>query len=389
MKILHVIPSLAAETGGPAKSVPALCRVLAVRGHEVRLFTSDFGYRGVSSVVSPSAEFETVVHPHARAAWFGNLPNSPVLRRALAASAEWADIVHVHSLWNPVATFVMRDLRKAGRHYAVSPRGMLDPVVVKRHRWRKRAWSWLWERANVEEASLVHFTAAAEQDKAVLTGWSLPRAVVAPNVVDFDAWENSPSGQVFEDHFPAVRGREVILFVGRLSWVKNLEFLVDATARVRSKRLQACLVLVGPDLEGCAPTLHARAKNLGMDDAMVITGMLEGDLLRSAYRRGQVLALISKKENFGLALAEGLASGIPAVVSEGVNVAVEWPTSHAPAIRAKAEPEAVACALLEQLDRSRRIGWPDEEARALARREWGEKPVDALLEAYRTLTKSR
>jgi hypothetical protein len=45
--------------------------------------------------------------------------------------------------------------------------------------------------------------------------------------------------------------------------------------------------------------------------------------------------------------------------------------------------------LLEQLGRSRRIGWPDEEARALAHREWSEKPVDALLEAYRTLMKSR
>jgi glycosyltransferase involved in cell wall biosynthesis len=266
---------------------------------------------------------------------------------------------------------------------------MLDPVVLKRHRWKKLPWSWLWERSNVEEAGLVHFTAPAEREKAALTGWSFRHTVIASNVVDLHPWESPAPAQVFEDRFPAVRGREVILFVGRLSWLKNLELLVDAVARVRVERAEAFLVLVGPDLEGCAPVLQARARDLRMDEALLITGMLEGDLLRSAYRRGQVLALVSKRENFGMALAEALAAGIPAVVSEGVDVAVNWPTSHAPAIRTAASTEAVASALLEQLDRSRTVGWPDEEARALAHREWGDKPVDTLLDAYENLAKLR
>ena len=44
MNILHVIASLAQETGGPAKAVLEMAEAVAGRGHTLTVFSTDFGW---------------------------------------------------------------------------------------------------------------------------------------------------------------------------------------------------------------------------------------------------------------------------------------------------------------------------------------------------------
>ena len=43
-----------------------------------------------------------------------------------------------------------------------------------------------------------------------------------------------PPADVFADSFPAARGRRLVLFVGRISWLKNLDLLIRAMGDVVS-----------------------------------------------------------------------------------------------------------------------------------------------------------
>jgi hypothetical protein len=52
---------------------------------------------------------------------------------------------------------------------------MLDPVVLRRNRWKKLPWAFLWERSNVEKAAIVLFNTTAEEEKAKRCGWHLPQ----------------------------------------------------------------------------------------------------------------------------------------------------------------------------------------------------------------------
>jgi glycosyltransferase involved in cell wall biosynthesis len=174
--------------------------------------------------------------------------------------------------------------------------------------------------------------------------------------------------------------------VGRLNWVKNLDRLVEAFALVHARRPAATLVLVGPDTDGTRSQLEAQAENLGVKEALLFTGLLEGENLKAAYARGQVLVLVSQKENFGLAAAEALAAGLPVVISEGVDLGRNW-ESRGPVRRVAPSSARIAEAILDLLERSATLGVPDPEARALAERTWGNpySSVQQLLEAFQEI----
>lgn len=388
MRILHIVPSVAPETGGPARSVPALCKGLARAGHEVVLFASSWPNCGAGADSDwRKRDFDGYVvemFPARTALLTPGLPSSPELIDALRTRFSDFDIVHTHSIWNPVASLAMRTLRQRGAPYCVTPRGMLDPVVFSTNRWKKKIWAFLWEKANVEGAALVHFTTEREYRKALRCGWRVSTTVVAPNAVDIDYWHDLPPRTSFESDYPQVRGREVILFVGRINWVKNLDKLVQSLEIVRRARPSTMLVCVGPDSDNHRLELEAMAESLGVRRDILFTGMLQGKCLKAAYSRGDILALVSQKENFGMAVAEALASGLPVVLSEGVDLGVDWPPNTA-VRRVRAQPEEIAGALAEMLQYASSRTLPDPRARALARRSFGFAQSMELVTAYESV----
>jgi glycosyltransferase involved in cell wall biosynthesis len=393
MRILHIIPSLAQETGGPAKSAIALCKALSMSGHEVTLYTTHWMPEGSrkseveKDIISENGYRLRIFR--SRPYWLcRSLPASAELVRAVVDNWKDFDFINISSLWNPVATFTISSLRQAGAQYCIIPHGMLEPVSLKRSHWKKALWARLWEWENVEKAALIHFTTIAEEQKARQTGWPLRRTVVLPHFVDSDEWKELPPRAAFEERFPQVNGRQVILFVGRIHPIKNLDKLIDSIIFIKKALPNVMLVCAGPDSNGYQAKLEKQAASLGIRDHLWFTGMLEGEDLKSAYARADVFALVSEMESFGMAAAEALACGVPSVLSEGVNLGAELP-SGGPISRVPAEPEAIAKALANMLKRSEMKGLPDREALALAEEKFGNKNVLPLIDAYEAAIRSK
>lgn len=391
MKILHVIPSLAAETGGTAVSVLKICEAQAQAGADLTLYTTFWPHLGNSGdgMILKSMEKAGVkarIFPTKVAPLNLPLPHSPQLVEAVRDSGREFDFIVNHSLWNPIATGCMNTLRKMELNYALMPHGMLDPVVFTRHRSRKKLWAWAWERSNVEGASLILFNTQAEEEKARRCGWELKQTFIFPHLVDLAYWKELPQPSLFEAKFPSLQNREVILFVGRLNWVKNLDRLVEAFAMVHARRPASALVLVGPGIDGAQSQLETQAEKLGVKEDLLFTGLLGAEDLKAAYARGQVFALVSQKENFGLAAAEALAAGLPVVISKGVDLGRNW-ESCGPVRRITPDPEPIAEAILDLLERAATVGLPDPEAWALAEKTWGNShsSMQQLLETFQKI----
>ena len=102
-----------------------------------------------------------------------------------------------------------------------------------------------------------------------------------------------------------LKGRKVVLFVGRLVGLKNVDKLVEACPE------DAALVIVGDGPEG--ERLRKQAAATGKE--IHFTGRLEGDDLYAWYNVADVVALPSSQEAFGAVVNEALLAGARVAVS--------------------------------------------------------------------------
>ena len=387
MRILHVLPSIV--TGGPARSIPLQLKGLARLGHHVEMFTTRWPEFDSSATDCVWEEDGVIVRAFpATPIWpLNHVPYSRGLIDAVRDACGHFDIYHASSLWNPLATHTLTLFRRFRLPYAITCHGMLDPLVFARHRLAKWGWSQLWERSNVEEADLIHFTSDQELRKAQTQGWRLRRTLVMPIIVNPISGLNLPPRAQLECDYPQLAGKEVITFVGRINWVKNLDLLVAALAQVRRQGRDAVLLCVGPNSDGHREVLERQAIKLGIREQLVFTGLLDGDALQAAYARADVLALVSRKENFGLAAAEALSAGVPVVLSDGIDMGKHW--GAPPVWRVEQNVKSIAQGLTGALAYARETGVPCHAARQLAEQEWGQSQIQRMADAFENILADR
>lgn len=106
-----------------------------------------------------------------------------------------------------------------------------------------------------------------------------------------------------------LHGKKIILFVGRLVELKNVDSAIRAFSRLDQKGNVFVIVGDGPEKE----KLMALSKVLGTNT--IFTGRLEGDTLNAWYNIAQVFILSSYQEAFGAVTNEALLAGCKALVS--------------------------------------------------------------------------
>jgi len=372
VRVLHVIPSMAARTGGPAAVVAESSAALREYGVESAIFATDMAeaasaqrHGRVRATDLPAAARRVHVRLH-RAREPYRLAFAPSLLRSLLREAAGYDVIHIHSLFLFPQLAAFLAARRAGVPYVVSPRGALDPWLRRRRRVAKAVAGALWQAEMLRGASAIHVTSEEEgrliEDVAPL----VPRATI-PNGIVWRDFQRVPEGDAFGSRSRGGGDGPVVLYLGRLSHKKGLDTLIRAFALVAREEPRARLVIAGPDDEGLRPRLDALAAAEGVGRGVTFAGMLAGDERLAALAAADVWALPSHSENFGLAVVEAMAAGRAVVVSPGVNIARELGEAGA-AVVAEASPARFADAIRELIGdpgRRRNLGG---RAREYARR---------------------
>ena len=76
-------------------------------------------------------------------------------------------------------------------------------------------------------------------------------------------------------------------------------------------------MIAGPDEGGHRWEVEAAVRQAGLESCVEFIGPVEGEAKAALYRRADVFVLPSFSENFGLVVAEALASGVPVIATKG------------------------------------------------------------------------
>lgn len=316
VRILHVIHSADPKQGGPIEGVVQLSKVHTQQGRVVEVATCDSPCDGWVE----RAPFKI----HALGPALGRYGFSTRLLAWLRKNASRFDVVIVNGLWqfNGLATWWA--LRHTDTPYFVFPHGMLDPWFKREYPLKhlKKWLYWPWAEYRVlRDAKAVLFTCAEERRLARQSFWlyRCNEKVVGYGTAGFSGDPEAVRRQFFTAH-PELVGKRIVLFLGRIHQKKGVDLLLRAFAKYAGSEPSAQLVLAGPDAVGWRAALEKLADPLEITSQLTWTGMLAGDLKWGALHAADVFILPSHQENFGIAVAEALACGVPVLISDKVNI---------------------------------------------------------------------
>lgn len=372
MRILHYIPSLDRAAGGTSTYMQLLAQGLSALV-ELHIAT----HASEHPVEMPGAQVHWLP---ARAGGLKAAYNSmrKLRREWLALLSELRpDVVHVNCCWLPECAAVQRWAQGAGYRVVLTPHGMLEPWIMQRHYWtRKLPALLLYQRRAVKQADLLHATAPQERDHLLRLGWNT-RICTIPNAVDVSHIRMKDSWQP----------KKEFLFLSRVHIKKGIDHLIEAVAQLnaptappvppdwggdrRTAVVNAPLIgegytlrIVGEGEASYVAELKAMAERLGIGEMVRFEGGVYGERKWELMRRADIFVLPTHSENFGIVVAEALASGTPVITTTGTpwtelpRRGCGWrvPVGTAPLAEALSETLALGATELQAMgERGRRL----------------------------------
>jgi glycosyltransferase involved in cell wall biosynthesis len=296
-KILHLTSNLSRSAGGPFTSIRRLAQCQQSLSTNVNVVGVD------CPNMARDLQLWEPLQPIVCKRQFPRIGDySPAISPAL--NKVGPDLLHLHGLWTYTTFAGGRWAQERGTSYVISPRGMLEPWALDYHWWKKRPVWWGWEKRTVERASLLHATAEEEADHLRALGLKNPIAVI-PNGADLPAMQR-------KHHDDDSR---IILFLSRIHPKKGLMNLVKAWSILRPANWK--VVIAGPSQIGHAAEVRKAIVEEGLEGAFEFSGPVYEQAKWELYGNADLFVLPTYSENFGMVVAEALASGAPVITTKG------------------------------------------------------------------------
>jgi 1,2-diacylglycerol 3-alpha-glucosyltransferase len=192
--------------------------------------------------------------------------------------------------------------------------------------------------------------------------------------------------RALESKYPALAGKQILLFSGRIADEKDPKFLIPVLADLLEKRDDIALVFAG-DGPG-RRHVESAARRRGIIGSCVFLGYIDRSELALLYSSASVFVFPSKTETLGLCTIEAMASGLP-VVAIGEKGTRDVMQGDHGGFMVPDDRRAFADAVLRLLEDPALRESKSAEAVAWARRFAVETTTLRLVRLYRVLSKRR
>lgn len=346
LRILQIVPAVSPLYGGPSQMVLGFSAALAAAGVEVTVLTTDAnGDVGQAPLMVPrdrpiSQDGYQLRYFHC--APFQRYKFSLGLLSWLFRHAAEFDLAHIHALFSPVSTAAATVARYRGLPYILRPLGTLDPADLHKKRRLKQLYAGLWERPNLAGAAAIHFTSQREANVSKRFGLLTPELILPLGVTSpssgFLPAHAEPQEQTTSSSSATIRRQlgisddtPLLLFLSRLDRKKGLDLLLPALELLLQRGCPFHFVLAGSNSQDPAyeAAIATQINRSSLAAHTSILGFVEGDRKTALLHAADLFVLPSYYENFGIAVAEAMAAGLPVVISQQVYICDEVRQSEA------------------------------------------------------------
>ena len=308
----HYLPGFRA--GGPIRTLSNLVEQLGGE-YDFRIVTRD---RDLGDDVPYAAVVPGRWHPQGAALVHYASPQDlepAALGRLLAATP--ADLLYLNSFFSPRMSVLPLLLRRLGRiprwPVVLAPRGEFAPGALALKPMRKRAYltaaraggllrNLLWQATSEDERSRI----------AAVTGAAPAQVHIAPNLPSVSL--QSADGSLPPGPEPAEGGPLRLVFLSRISPMKNLDHLLGLLKRVRAPVM---LSLYGPIGDAAYwRQCQVLAAALPANVCMQYLGDVPPELVAGVFGQHDLFVFPTRGENFGHVILESLSAGTPVIVSD-------------------------------------------------------------------------
>lgn len=359
MRILQIIPSISLVYGGPSQMVLGLSAALAAKNIDVTIITTnsngDIGQPPLDVPLNQPIKQNGYQIIYFRCSPFRRYKFSLSLLQWLNANAQQFDIAHIHALFSPVTTLAATIARGHKLPYIIRPCGVLDPADLQKKKQLKQIYATLLERPNLAGAAAIHFTSKQEAKISERFGlgctakMSVPRDLVIPLGVTAGLFPK----RLRESQVP------IILFMSRIEPKKGLDLLIPALESILESGVEFQFILAGsnPQDADYETGIKVKIQNSILGKYTTITGFVSGDRKNELLTNADLFVLPSYYENFGIAVAEAMAAGVPVAISDRVHISEDIQQAEAGwvgPLEVRAIANSIKSALLNPEERQRR-----------------------------------
>lgn len=295
MKILNIVGSLDQNAGGPSRSVPQTC----VQVSELDVAITLVARPSEQPVVVDTSEnlkflFKTIIELFS----FGR-----------SITSKEYDIIHLQHIWDPYIHVIAFWARRKGIPYIITPRGMLEPWIMNHNPWKKKLGMLLYQKKDLQKAKVIHATCELEKTNIRNLGFMNPITII-PNGVDVSKFPvNLPE---------KINKPKRILFLSRIHQKKGIEFLIEAWSQLNQRIRKGWLVeVIGNGERDYIESLQKKITSLNLETQIHIKPPVFGEDKITAFREASLFVLPTYSENFGIVVAEALASYTPVITTKG------------------------------------------------------------------------
>ncbi len=312
MKILQVFAFFSLpHGGGTVDLVYKLSTALVGRGHEVAIYTGDFelDQEYIDSLT------EVKVYPFHSWLNLAGVHLIPSMVTEVKRKLKDFDIIHLHCFRSFQNIVIHHYAQKYGVPYVLDTHGSLPRTHGKRgFKWLLK---WLFDVAFgymiVRDASRV----IAETEVGVNEYKELivnkDKIALIPPPFATEEFSHLPSPGLFRQKYN-IKKKRIVLFLGRIHWIKGLDFLVESFYELAQYRNDVILVIVGSD-DGYKSSLDRLIDKLDLSDRVLFTGFLGGEEKLLALVDADVVVQTSRYEQGARAPFEAVLCNTPIIVS--------------------------------------------------------------------------